>query len=70
MAQVSSIRRIVHGVEICLTRWKDCGIMLATTISSAVKPVFTCMDVMYEVATDESSGLEALNCNDCQQSVV
>ena len=49
---------------------KDCGIMLATTISSAVKPVFTCMDVMYEVATDESSGFEALNCNDCQQSVV
>ena len=44
--------------------------MLATTISSAVKPVLTCMDVMYEVATDESSGFEALNCNDCQQSVV
>ena len=69
MAQVSSIRRIVHGVEICLTRWKDCGIILTSTISSAVKPVFTCMDVMYEVATDESSGFEALNCNDCQQSV-
>ena len=48
---------------------KDCGIMLATTISSAVKPVFG-MDVMYEVATDESSGFEALNCNECQQSVV
>ena len=64
MAQVSSIRRIVHGVEICLTRWKDCGIMLATFTSSAIKPVFTCMDVMYEVATDKSSDFEALIGND------
>lgn len=59
MVQVSSTRRIVHTVEICSARLKDCGVMLATTISSGFKPVFTCMYVMYEVATDESSGLEA-----------
>ena len=59
-AQVSSIRRIVHGVETCLTRLKDCCIMLATTFMSC----FAGMDVMYEVATAESSDVEGLIGND------
>ena len=58
--QFSSTRRIVHGVETCLTRLKDCCIMLPTTFT----PCFTGMDAMYEVATDKSSDFEALIGND------
>ena len=46
----------MHRVETCLSRLKDCGILLPTTFT----PCFTGMDVMYEVATDESSDFEEL----------
>ena len=46
-------------IEICLTRLKDCCIMLATTFT----PCFAGMDVTHDVATDQSSDDEALICN-------
>ena len=58
--QVSTCRRIVPGVETCLTRLKDCCCMIPTTFT----PRFTGMDVTYEATTDESSDFEALIGND------
>jgi len=54
--QFSSTRGTEHGVETCLIRLKGFCIMLVTTFT----PCFTGMDVMYEVAADESSDFEAL----------
>ena len=44
--------------------------MLAATIWEASTPRFTGMDMMYEVATDESSDFEASIGNDFQQSMI